>query len=109
MSYKLKSNELTSMGGLMEPPGEDLGLISLEPRILLDAAGFVTGAEVAMDTLVAEGAQQGVEAIFGNDAIADTPRGGPWLGEVAETPRGGPWLGEVAETPRGGPWLGNLA
>ena len=33
---------------------EKLGLLALEPRILLDAAGFVTGAEVAMDSLVFE-------------------------------------------------------
>ena len=43
---------------------EKLGLIALEQRILLDAAGFVTGAEVAMDALMFEDAQMGVEAIF---------------------------------------------
>ena len=47
---------------------ERLGLVSLEPRILLDAAGFVTGAELAMDSLNAEGAMMGVDVIFSDEA-----------------------------------------
>ncbi|MBX2868410.1 MAG: MSCRAMM family adhesin SdrC, partial [Acidiferrobacterales bacterium] len=43
---------------------EKLGLLSLEPRILLDAAGFVTGAEVAIDAMAFDDAQIAVEAIF---------------------------------------------
>ena len=51
---------------------EALGLVSLEPRILLDAAGFVTGAEVAMDALASEDAQLGVEGIFDGTAAVTT-------------------------------------
>ena len=47
---------------------EKLGLVSLEPRILLDAAGFVTGAEVAMDAMAFEDAQMGVEGLFDGTA-----------------------------------------
>ncbi len=47
---------------------ERLGLVSLEPRILLDAAGFVTGAELAMDSLNAQDAMMGVDVIFSDEA-----------------------------------------
>lgn len=49
---------------------EKLGLVSLEPRILLDAAGFVTGAEIAMDTMASEDAQFGVDVIFEDSDVA---------------------------------------
>ena len=42
----------------------DLGLRSLEPRILLDAAGFVTGAEVAVDALQADDVSETMAATF---------------------------------------------
>jgi len=44
-------------------------LVALEPRILLDAAGFVTGAEVAMDALISDDTQTGVDAIFNPDSL----------------------------------------
>jgi len=68
-STKTKNLNSASTLGLTAPTvKERLGLISLEPRILLDAAGFVTGAEVAMETMIFDDAQLGVQAIFdGND------------------------------------------
>ena len=42
----------------------DLGLDALEPRILLDAAAVVTGAEMAMDVLSQAESHMAVEAIF---------------------------------------------
>jgi len=140
MSFKLKlkkssteetHGDVSVMGMAPVSNKEKLGLISLEPRILLDAAGFVTGAEVAIDAMVSETAHIGVQAIFdGNDstssemlgfetqnselleslsaAIAAAPVDGPWLGQdVAFAPVDGPWLGQdVAFAPVDGPWLG---
>ena len=63
---------VTSMGLIPASNKETLGLVSLEPRILLDAAGFVTGAEVAMDALASEDAQLGVEGIFDGTAAVTT-------------------------------------
>jgi len=63
---------VTSMGLISASNKETLGLVSLEPRILLDAAGFVTGAEVAMDALASEDAQLGVEGIFDGTAAVTT-------------------------------------
>ena len=68
-SHKNKPRPSASMLGLSPQSNKDkLGLVSLEPRILLDAAGFVTGAEVAMDAMVFEDAQLGVEGIFDGTA-----------------------------------------
>ena len=47
---------------------EKLGLLSLEPRLLLDAAGFITGAEVAADMLGQEDAAIATEEIFSGEA-----------------------------------------
>ena len=48
-----------------------LGLRALEPRILLDAAGFVTGAEVAMDALDTQNVAEDMAAIFdGNSPVS---------------------------------------
>jgi len=50
---------------------DTLGLVALEPRILLDAAGFMTGADIAMDAMTSGDAQLGVDAIFdGGDMSA---------------------------------------
>jgi len=142
MSYKLKLKKpnvkhasKTAPRDLAVSNAKTLGIISLEPRILLDAAGFVTGAEVAMETLVSEDAQYGVDAIFEDgditsvgpsevetqhlelvnslsqgDALAAAPVDGPWLGqdEAGIAPVDGPWLGqdEAGIAPVDGPWLG---
>ena len=108
MSYKFKPKNQTAPESIEVSSAETLGLISLEPRILLDAAGFVTGAEVAMEAMAAEGSDLGVQVIFENEVAAE-PAGDPWLGEVAFEPAGGPWLGEAAFEPAGGPWLGEVA
>ena len=103
MSYELKpKNQIPPNDELMSN-AETLGLISLEPRILLDVAGFVTGAEVAAEAMAIEGAELGVEAIFegGQEPAEATPIGGPWLGEIALTDSGD----VLAATPIGGPWL----
>ena len=106
MSYKLKTKSSSALDHEAASNVETLGLVSLEPRIPLDAAGFVTGAEVAVEAMAVEGAEVGVQAIFeGGENTAATPMDGPWLGEVAATPMDGPWLGEVAATPMDGPWL----
>jgi hypothetical protein len=110
MSYKFKTNKTAVAECEMPSGAESLGLVSLEPRILLDAAGFVTGAEIAMEALTVEMAEMGVEAIFeGGQNMAAEPVGGPWLGDVAAEPVGGPWLGAAAAEPVGGPWLGDIA
>jgi hypothetical protein len=44
---------------------QQLGLETLEPRILLDAAAVVTGAEMAMDVLSQQDSQDAVDMIFG--------------------------------------------
>ena len=112
MSYKLKTKSSPAPECVASSNIETLGLVSLEPRILLDAAGFMTGADVAIDAMASEGAEIGTQAIFGGSEVAATPViDGPWLGEVAATPViDGPWLGEVAATPViDGPWLGEVA
>ncbi len=45
-------------------PSLGLGLRSLEPRILLDAAGFVTGADVAVDAMQADDVTQTMQETF---------------------------------------------
>ena len=62
-----KENWLRSSGLITSV---DLGLRSLEPRILLDAAGFVTGAEVAVDAMQADDVSQTMEATFSGEAGA---------------------------------------
>ena len=64
---------------------EKLGLLALEPRVLLDAAGFVTGAEVAMEALVFEDAQIGVEAIFNPDQKSSETSSNALLTALAES------------------------
>ena len=51
-----------------------LGLRALEPRILLDAAGFVTGADGAMDALDTVSISEDMSRLFENaaDTIAPT-------------------------------------
>ena len=110
MSYQFKTEKTAMSDTVMISTVETLGLVSLEPRILLDAAGFVTGAEVAMEAMVAEGAELGVQAIFEDgESTAAAPVDGPWLGELAAAPVDGPWLGELAAAPVDGPWLGQLS
>ena len=135
MSYQLKTKNTPAPEIDAVPYDETLGLISLEPRILLDAAGIVTGAEVAVEAMAAEGVEMGVQAIFedSEDPTA-APFDGPWLEEVTEdstgdtseddptaVPFGGPWLEEITSdssgdtseddptaVPFGGPWLGEV-
>ena len=52
-----------------------LGLRALEPRILLDAAGFVTGADVAMDALDTQNVSEDMSMLFDNEAAAVAPSG----------------------------------
>ncbi|WP_371396900.1 Ig-like domain-containing protein [Fretibacter rubidus] len=53
---------------------QKLGLSALEPRILLDAAAMVTGAEMALDVLSQNEAQDGLDMIFDPaPADADAP------------------------------------
>ena len=93
MSYKLKHKNLSELEDVTVSNVESLGLLSLEPRILLDAAGFITAAEVAVDAIIVEGAEFGVLAIFeGGKDVAGEPHDGPWLGNVAGEPHDGPWL-----------------
>ena len=119
MSYNFKPKNPSALDDAAVSNVETLGLISLEPRILLDAAGFVTGAEVAAEAVSTEGAELGVQAIFdGEQSPTAAPVDGPWLGEVSLTDTGdsptaapvdGPWLGDLAAAPVDGPWLGDLA
>ena len=60
---------------LLNSSASTLGLRALEPRILLDAAGFVTGADVAMDALVAQDTAQDMAIIFGETAPNPTGEG----------------------------------
>jgi len=112
MSYKFKTKNTSEMDDVAVSNVETLGLVSLEPRILLDAAGFVTGAEVAMETMAAEGAELGVQAIFeGNESssAAAEPVDGPWLAELTLTDASDASDGNLAAEPVGGPWLGDVA
>jgi len=85
MSYEFQTKNELSIDDMTISNVETLGLVSLESRILLDAAGFVTGAEVAMEAMVADGAEIGVQAIFeGVESPNATPMDGPWLGD--------PWM-----------------
>ena len=59
-------NSASHLGFKAQSSRDKLGLVSLEPRLLLDAAGFVTGAEVAVDAMETNDAQTGVDAIFNN-------------------------------------------
>jgi len=83
-----KSNMLNSASphGLSQKTiKEKLGLVALEPRILLDAAGFVTGAEVAMDALISDDTQTGVEAIFNPNSQQIETSEDPLLSALAES------------------------
>ena len=51
-----------------------LGLRALEPRILLDAAGFVTGVDVAMEVLDTQNVADDMAALF-EGSVAVSPRG----------------------------------
>jgi len=64
-------NSVSTFGPAPQTSKDRLGLIALEPRILLDAAGFVTGADVAMEAMNAHDAMMGVEVIFSKDASND--------------------------------------
>jgi len=117
MSVELKSRAKAQRPSL---PKAGLGLVTLEPRILLDAAGFVTGADIAMDAMGAQDAQLGVEAIFGNAESLETP--GPTQDDdITSAPLDGPWLDEVSlddsnqtgdvdptSAPLDGPWLDEI-
>jgi len=48
-----------------------LGLRALEPRILLDAAGFVTGADVAMDALDTQGVAEDMAVLFETNSTSN--------------------------------------
>jgi len=50
-----------------------LGLRALEPRVLLDAAGFVTGADVAVDALQTQDVAEEMTALFDNEKSAVAP------------------------------------
>jgi len=112
MTLKLKPSPEAIQHDLPARSNKDkLGLISLEPRILLDAAGFVTGADVAMEAMVAENVDFGVEAIFADDASASFEtsevdvQNSELLNALAIAP-----LGESEEpsaAPREFPWLIN--
>ncbi|WP_189586356.1 DUF4347 domain-containing protein, partial [Litorimonas cladophorae] len=52
-----------------------LGLRALEPRILLDAAGFVTGADVAMDAMDTQNVAEDMAILFNTEATPLAPRG----------------------------------
>ncbi len=52
-----------------------LGLRALEPRILLDAAGFVTGADVAMDAFDTQNVAEDMSMLFDAGATPLAPRG----------------------------------
>ena len=119
MSYNFKPKNPSALDDAAVSNVETLGLISLEPRILLDAAGFVTGAEVAAEAVSTEGAELGVQAIFdASEDLAAEPVDGPWLGQVggdalSAEPVDGPWLGQVggdalSAEPVDGPWLGQV-
>ena len=69
MSLKLKPNPQQTTSdkdtslpfyGAPQSTQDTLGLVALEPRILLDAAGFMTGADIAMDAMASGDAQLGV-------------------------------------------------
>lgn len=119
MSVKLKAR---SRSGIQSPPANrpsvsktNLGLVTLEPRILLDAAGFMTGADIAMDAAIAHDAQQGVEAIFGpanNNAVNDDPTSapldGPWLNEITADDTDASDDGDPTSAPLDGPWLDEI-
>ena len=63
-----KKNPLTTK---LKTSTSRLGLRALEPRILLDAAGFVTGTDVAMDALDTQNVAEDMAAIFdGNSPIS---------------------------------------
>ncbi|WP_418152336.1 tandem-95 repeat protein [Litorimonas sp. RW-G-Af-16] len=62
MSKKSQNKNINSFSPTT--PKLDLGLRALEPRILLDAAGFVTGAEVAFDAIETQNVTDAMEAIF---------------------------------------------
>ena len=68
MSHKSKKNEtLDSVSALgLEPltPKDKLGLVTLEPRLLLDAAAVVTGAELAIDVMAQDAASDASELLF---------------------------------------------
>ncbi|MDB2437146.1 hypothetical protein N9W89_00395 [Hellea sp.] len=79
MSLKLKPNPQQTTPdtatalpfyGAPQSTQDALGLVALEPRILLDAAGFMTGADIAMDAMASGDAQLGVDAIFGSSDVS---------------------------------------
>jgi len=102
MSYELNTKNGATGDDGAASSSETLGLVSLEPRILLDAAGFVTGADVAAEAMAVEGADFGVQAIFDDgEETSATPTSGPWLGEITLSDSGG----DTEATPTSGPWL----
>ena len=61
-----------------------LGITALDPRVLLDAAGFATGAELVAEAMVDRDAQIGAQALFAGapavyDFRADTQRNAPTM------------------------------
>ena len=66
MSNKSKKAALLNTALTPLSAKQKLGLMSLEPRLLLDAAGFVTGAEVAMDVMIQDDAAAATADIFEN-------------------------------------------
>ncbi|WP_154813692.1 hypothetical protein [Hellea balneolensis] len=91
-----------------------LGLVTLEPRILLDAAGFITGADIAMENAIAQDVQAGVDAIFGESSSGDVnptgaPLDGPWLDEITADNADTSNNGDPTGAPLDGPWLDQLS
>jgi len=108
MSYKFKPKSASDLKDVEVSNIESLGLVSLEPRILLDAAGFVTGAEVAMEAMAVEGAELGVQAIFeSTEEATAAPVNGPWLAELTQTDTDDVPNDDVTDAPVNGPWLGD--
>jgi len=60
----MSDNNKTSLTKSLKNSASRLGLRALEPRILLDAAGFVTGADVAMEVLDTQSVAEDMAAIF---------------------------------------------
>jgi len=71
----MSDNNKTSLTKSLKNSASRLGLRALEPRILLDAAGFVTGADVAMEVLDTQSVAEDMAAIFEATETSLAPRG----------------------------------
>ena len=71
----MSDKKKTTLTNTLKNSTSRLGLRALEPRILLDAAGFVTGADVAMDALDTQSVAEDMAALFEADSTTLAPRG----------------------------------